>query len=75
MVKEDEIKDELRGRIRFYRKKNNFSIKELAEKSGVTEKTIQRIENFKYEFTPSLSTLIALVNVFDISLSQLFELL
>jgi len=55
-------------RIKYYRKKKNFSQRELAEKVGLGEQAISRLECGYY--LPSLKTFFMIVSVLNIDLSE-----
>jgi len=50
--------------------KNNLTQRDLADKSGLEESAIQRIER---GYNSTLKTLLKLANAFDVELSCLFE--
>jgi len=56
--------------IRDLRMKNNLTQRDLADKSGLEESAIQRIER---GYNSTLKTLLKLANAFDVELSCLFE--
>ncbi len=60
----------MKNKVRFYREKNNLTQTELAEKSGVSLRTIQRIENGN-----SLKgfTLESLANALEVEPENLFD--
>jgi len=58
-------------RLREYRIERGFSIKELAEKSGLAVNTLSLIENQKS--SPSVKTLVQLAKALEIPLANLFE--
>lgn len=57
-------------KIRTIRDKKSLTMKELAEKAGVSESLISQIERNKV--SPALDTLLAIVDVLDIDLEYLF---
>lgn len=57
-------------KIRSIREKKSLTMKELAEKAGVSESLISQIERNKV--SPALDTLLAIVDVLDIDLEYLF---
>ena len=63
---------ELRNQIKVQRAIKNITQEELAEKIGVTRKTINTIENGK--FVPSTILAIRLAHYFAIGVEDLFEL-
>ena len=63
---------ELRNQIKVQRAIKNITQEELAEKIGVTRKTINTIENGK--FVPSTILAIRLAKYFEIGVEDLFEL-
>ncbi|HKJ43758.1 MAG TPA: helix-turn-helix transcriptional regulator [Sunxiuqinia sp.] len=63
---------ELRNQIKVQRAIKNITQEELAEKIGVTRKTINTIENGK--FVPSTILAIRLARYFGIGVEDLFEL-
>jgi len=62
----------LAERIRSLRKQYKLTQEELAEKSGVSYKHLQKLEG-KYYHDPQLGTLIKIANVFNISVSELLD--
>lgn len=64
---------ELRNQIKVQRAIKNLTQEELAEKVGVTRKTINTIENEK--FVPSTVLAIRLARFFEINVEDLFELI
>ncbi len=58
-------------RLREYRMERGFSIKELAERSGLSVNTLSLIENQKS--SPSVNTLVHLAKALAIPLANLFE--
>jgi len=58
-------------RLREYRMERGFSIRELAEKSGLAVNTLSLIENKKS--SPSVNTLVQLAKALEIQLANLFE--
>jgi len=58
-------------RLREYRIERGFSIKELAQKSGLAVNTLSLIENQKS--SPSVNTLVQLAKALGIPLANLFE--
>ena len=56
--------------IRDLRMKNNLTQRDLADKSGLEESAIQRIER---GYNSTLKTLLKLANAFDISLEEFFK--
>lgn len=58
-------------RLREYRLERGFSIRELAEKSGLAVNTLSLIENQKS--SPSVNTLVQLAKALAIPLANLFE--
>lgn len=58
-------------KIRSIREKKSFTMKELAEKAGVSESLISQIERNKV--SPAIDTLLAIVEVLDIDLEYLFS--
>jgi putative transcriptional regulator len=63
---------ELRNQIKVQRAIKNITQEELAEKIGVTRKTINTIENCK--FVPSTILAIRMARFFDIKVEELFDL-
>ena len=66
-------KIELRNTIKVQRAISNITQEELADKIGVTRKTINTIENGK--FVPSAILAIKLARYFGIKVEELFELI
>ncbi len=64
--------NKLAKRIKELRKKSNLTQEELAEKSGVSYKHIQKLEG-KYLHDPKLNTLKKLAKALKISLSELLK--
>lgn len=62
---------ELSTNIKFQRKKANFTQKELADKLGVTIRTIQNYESGKRE--PNFETLIKIAAALNVSLEELIS--
>lgn len=58
-------------KIRQIREKKSLTMKEVAEKAGVSESLISQIERNKV--SPALDTLLAIVDVLDIDLEYLFS--
>ncbi len=58
-------------RIRFYRKKQSMTIRELAEGAGLSKGLISQIENKLV--SPPISTLFKIANVLDIPMAQFFQ--
>lgn len=58
-------------KIRLIREKKSLTMKELAEKAGVSESLISQIERNKV--SPALDTLLSIVEVLDIDLEYLFS--
>jgi transcriptional regulator with XRE-family HTH domain len=58
-------------KIRSIREKKSLTMKELAEKAGVSESLISQIERNKV--SPAIDTLLAIVDVLDIDLEYLFS--
>jgi putative transcriptional regulator len=63
---------ELRNQIKVQRAIKNITQEELAEKIGVTRKTINTIENCK--FVPSTILAIRIARFFEIKVEELFDL-
>ena len=53
------------------RKKQNLTIKEISQKTGISETTLSNIENNKV--IPRLRTLLKLVKFYNITFKELFE--
>ena len=53
------------------RKKQNLTIKEISQKTGISEATLSNIENNKV--IPRLQTLLKLVKFYNITFKELFE--
>lgn len=64
---------ELHNQIKVQRAIKDLTQEELAEKIGVTRKTINTIENGK--FVPSTILAIRLARFFEIKVEELFELI
>lgn len=68
----------LAARTRRYRARRGLTVSELSRLSGVSPRTIKRIEASDIEgpdfgYDPKLSTISNLANSFDISLSELTQ--
>ena len=61
------------AKIVYYRKIRNLTQEELAEKVGITPQYLSRIENGGYSKNVSLSTLMKIAGVLDVTMSQLME--
>lgn len=64
---------ELRNQIKVQRAIKNITQEQLAEKIGVTRKTINTIENGKY--VPSTILAIRMAKFFEIKVEELFQLI
>ena len=60
------------NRIRFYREQTKLTQKELAEKTNITERNIQRIESGVQD--PKISTVLKITNVLETTVEKLFKL-
>lgn len=70
----DEVQlNKLAERIKSLRKKNNLTQEDLAEKSGVSYKHIQKLEG-KFLHDPKLDTLNKIAKAFKITVSELLKL-
>jgi len=63
----------LKNKIKIYRAIKDITQEELANKIGVTRKTINTIENGK--FIPSTILAIKLARFFEVNVEELFELI
>lgn len=61
------------AKIVYYRKIRNLTQEELAEKVGITPQYLSRIENGGYSKNVSLSTLMKIAGVLDVTMSQLMK--
>ena len=61
------------AKIVYYRKIRNLTQEELAEKVGITPQYLSIIENGGYSKNVSLSTLMKIAGVLDVTMSQLME--
>lgn len=61
------------AKIVYYRKIRNLRQEELAEKASITPQYLSRIENGGYSKNVSLSTLMKIAGVLDVTMSQLME--
>ena len=61
------------AKIVYYRKIRNLTQEELAEKVGITPQYLSRIENGGYSKNVSLSTLMKIAGVLDVTMSQVME--
>lgn len=68
----DDLVVNLGRKIRYYRTKKEITLKELAQRVGVTPSLLSQIEHGKA--SPSLGTLRSVANVFDIPVGILFEM-
>jgi transcriptional regulator with XRE-family HTH domain len=69
----DDIKRVIAENIKKLRNEKNISRRELARRAGIDEKQLRRYEGSEdYEFMPSVSTLIGIVNALDAPLWLLF---
>lgn len=66
---ESEAEARIARRIRFERDARNWSLSELAERSGVAKATISKIE--REEISPTAVTLLKLATAFDLTLAGL----
>jgi len=62
----------LSNKIKVYRAINDWTQEELAQRVGVTRKTINTIENRK--FTPSAYLAIKIAKVFGVSVEDVFQI-
>ena len=68
----NEMIQNLGKKVRYYRTKNELTLKDLAEKIGVTPSLLSQIEHGKA--SPSLGTLKSLADVFNVPIGILFEM-
>lgn len=68
---ERQTRHDIAGQIRAMRAARNWSQSDLAEKAGVTQSMISRLESFSYG-KPTVETLRALADVFDVGLAVRF---
>ncbi|MGL4368153.1 MAG: helix-turn-helix domain-containing protein [Spirochaetota bacterium] len=68
----DELIVNLGKKVRYYRTKKEMTLKDLAEKAGVTPSLLSQVEHGKA--SPSLATLKSLADVFNIPIGILFEM-
>lgn len=61
------------AKIVFYRKLKSMTQEKLADEVGITPQYLSRIENGGYSKNVSLSTLMKIVGVLDVTMSQLME--
>lgn len=61
------------AKIVFYRKLRSMTQEKLAEEVGITPQYLSRIENGGYTKSVSLSTLMMIAGVLDVTMSQLME--
>ena len=61
------------ARIVFYRKLKSMTQEKLAEEVGITPQYLSRIENGGYSKNVSLSTLMKIAGVLNVTMSQLME--
>lgn len=67
----DQLIENIGKKIRYFRKKNDITLKELAEKIHATPSLISQIEHGKAN--PSLATLKAIAEVFNVPIGLFFE--
>ena len=67
---DDDTKQILIKRLKFYREKRTFSQDFMAERIGITQPLYNRIENGSREMT--INTLIKITEILDISMDSLF---
>jgi len=65
-------KDNLKNNIKVFRAIHNITQGELADKIGVTRKTINTVETGK--FVPSTILALKLAKFFEVSVEEIFEL-
>ena len=70
-TQEIDVKLEISKKLKFWRGTYNLSQRRLSKISGVSAKTIWRIEDVNSKFIPSLSTIIRLANALRINFSWL----
>ncbi len=63
----------VRVNIRKYRKKNNLTLQELADKTGLTHGYVRDLECFGIDKTPSLETIGKFANALNINVKSLFD--
>lgn len=61
------------AKIVFYRKLKSMTQEKLADEVGITPQYLSRIENGGYSKNVSLSTLMKIAGVLDVTMSQLME--
>lgn len=61
------------ARIVFYRKLKSMTQEKLAEEVGITPQYLSRIENGGYSKNVSLSTLMKIAGVLNVTMSKLME--
>lgn len=61
------------AKIVFYRKLKSMTQEKLAEEVGITPQYLSRIENGGYTKSVSLSTLMKIAGVLDVTMGQLME--
>lgn len=61
------------AKIVFYRKLKSMTQEKLADEVGITPQYLSRIENGGYSKYVSLSTLMKIAGVLDVTMSQLME--
>jgi putative transcriptional regulator len=64
--------DELQNNLKVYRAKHDLTQAELAERVGVTRKTINTVETGR--FVPSTVLALRLAQTFDVNVEELFYL-
>jgi len=67
----DQLIENIGKKIQYFRKKNDITLKELAEKIHATPSLISQIEHGKAN--PSLATLKAIADVFNVPIGLFFE--
>ncbi|GHU67742.1 hypothetical protein FACS189447_10140 [Spirochaetia bacterium] len=64
------MKYQFGGKIRSVRERRGITLKEVAEKAGVSESLVSQIE--RNRVSPAIDTLLALVEALDLDLEYLF---
>lgn len=71
-VSDEELRKTIANKIRSYRKSTGFTQKQLADISGVSIASVQRIERANDTLLPGVSTLLLLTNAMRHELADVF---
>jgi transcriptional regulator with XRE-family HTH domain len=73
LMQEEELKEFISNRVNELLLENHFTQRTLSRRSGITYMTIWRIVHNHDKYIPAVSTLLAIANGFDISMSEFFK--